>query len=119
VVVGALILVVYFTLLKPEGPDSLLGIDAPGAATSTFPEPGEYTDNRPAGGAAPDEGSSAEQAGGNGGGSMSANGAATTLAPAPSVAAPGPATDASPGDAGSPADDQYGDTLARLTARLN
>jgi hypothetical protein len=33
--------------------------------------------------------------------------------------ATGTATDASAGDAGSPADDQYADTLARLTARLD
>jgi hypothetical protein len=56
VVVGALILVVYFTLLQPEGPDSLLGIDAPGSATSTFPQPGTYTDDPHAGDDKPDAG---------------------------------------------------------------
>jgi hypothetical protein len=120
VVVGALILVVYLTLLKPEGPDSLLGIDAPGAATSNFPEPGTYTEDGQTGSGSPEQPASGQSAGGGGGGEgISVTGSATALVPAGRAVAAGTATDASAGDAGSPADDQYGDTLARLSARLD
>ncbi len=82
VVVGLLVAIVVFTLLKPEGTSPLHGVDAPGGQT--------------AGGRPPNPTTYLPHAGQhNGGGSEAAGGGES-----------------------SPADDQYGDTLSLLIARL-
>jgi len=126
VVVGLLIVVAFLTLLRPEGDGPLLGVDAPRGPARGDPAPhtgdvggvdydranDENSDDAPgAGRRTGDEPSgSASFAPPPPPASASRSQAPSTLPPPPISADPG---------GGSPADDQYDNTLARLAARVN
>ena len=108
VVVGALVAAVFLTLLRPDGPQSLSGLDAPGGLeTGVVPTPESYDSRDEPGPGAGDQGGTAPP---------------VSVAP-PETTPPGTTPDtgdvADGGDPGSPTDDQYADTLTRLMARLN
>jgi hypothetical protein len=101
-IVGVLVVVVVVTLLRPDAGPPLLGIDSPGGSQGTaVPGPGVYIP--------PDRGRG--------------DGREPAPTSAPGGGAPGPQAEAgvlgAGGSEGTPADDQYGDTLTRLSARLN
>ncbi len=111
IVVGVLLVVVYMTLLRPEGETTLTSVDAPAAGSGAHAQVGERA-RRPAGRA---ERRQAPR------GTAAAPFAPTTETAGVTVAAPAPIPDdeASGGDPGSsdysPAEDQYTDTLAQIT----
>ena len=111
VVVGLLIVVAFLTLLRPEGDGPLLGVDAPRGPARGDPAPhtgdvGGVDYDR----ANDENGDDAPGAGRRTGDEPS--GSASFAPPPP------PPISADPGG-GSPADYQYDNTLARLTARVN
>ena len=111
VVVVMLAVVVFATLLQPEGNSPLSGVQAPGSPTQTaVPQPGGYAggDEHNGGGGRETQPATVDSGGGG------VVGPATAPAPAP-AAAPSAAGGSEP----TPADDQYADTLSRLNARLN
>jgi hypothetical protein len=126
VVVGVLMVIVFVTLLQPEGDRPLSGIDAPSEPNRVQvpgpvdPGPTDKPDRNEPGGGQPNAG------GGNGGGAGAPGGPAGGGPAAPDG---GPTTPDEgplplvPGDDGGeddmPSDDQYGDTLSRLVGRLN
>lgn len=142
IVVGVLGVIVVVTLLKPEDSGPLFGVTTPGPE-SALPSPGAYVPrtgehggpNGPDGGPgnAPDGGpGNAPGTGPAGPPGQAATGVAgviggTATAPAPAVgAASNTPAGAVPGaegrnddGEGSPADDQYRDTLTQITERLN
>jgi hypothetical protein len=116
VVVVALAVVVFATLLQPEGNSPLSGVESPGAPRQTgLPEPGGYAganEHNGGGGRQTEPATTENEGGGVGGGVV-----------VPPATGATPATPAAPpsagGSEGTPADDQYADTLTRLNARLN
>ena len=124
VAVGLLIVVAFLTLLRPEGEGPLLGVDAPQGPASGDPAPhtGDVggVDYDPAN---DENGADAPGAGRRAGDEPSGS---ASSAPPPASASrsqapstlPAPPISAEPGG-GSPADDQYDNTLARLAARVN
>ncbi len=111
IVVGALVVIVYLTLLKPEESRPLFGVDSdqdsPLLATPPLvdAEPGRR-ESRPA------------EPGGGASAPVSGSGPAPTQTPSGTVspAAPGPAGDEDPES--SPGVEQYADTVTRLMTRL-
>ena len=119
VLVGVLLVVVFVTLLKPEGHSSLVGVHGPamptteGVTGTPGSDPDGDGDRRGGGGGKP---------GGEppGAGSGAIAGGSTGTAAAPGAIAPrsrGPRRRRKATE-GSPADQQYADTLARLNAAL-
>ena len=119
VLVGVLLVVVFVTLLKPEGQTSLVGVQGPAMPTTEGapPTPGSDRDpgddrrggrGEPGGGEPPGAGRGVIAAGSTGA-------AAPPGAITPSV---GESPTAPEATEGSPADQQYADTLARLNAAL-
>lgn len=110
-VVAALVTVVVVTLLRPEDDDPLFGIETPTENTEGVAlEPGTH-DRRERGLMSTDRDRREPAAPGGAGGV--ALGAAPAPTPMPSLpAGVGP-------DPSSPADDQYGDALARLGAKVD
>jgi hypothetical protein len=117
VVVGVLMVVVFLTLLRPDSSGPLIGVSSPGEPEHVVQHPADHRD-----GANRDHGE-----GGAGGravepGQIQGGAPGTVLVPVPGAAegsVPGAeaAPDGAP-DGQSPTDDQYSDTLTRLTARL-
>jgi hypothetical protein len=111
VVVVMLAVVVCITLLQPEGNSPLSAVQTPGSPRQTaVPQPGEY-----AGGG---------EHNGNGGGrqvepATGAGGGGGVVAAPTTGASPTTAPTGTGGSEGTPADDQYADTLTQLNARLN
>lgn len=111
IVVGVLMAVVFLTLLQPEDENPLYGINGPGSAA---PNP-EYIPARPGGAdGGIDRGTGGDQAGG---GALGPTVAATDgdYRTGPSA---GPTLAGSQAVPSSPTEDQYADTLARLSAKL-
>lgn len=120
VVVGVLMVVVFLTLLRPEGNGPLFGVGVPREPDhAALPSPGSYhaaRDHRHGGrpGSGPRPGTVDT-------GAAPVAGETTTAGPA-TVGGAAPAPSANGGDGGgqgSPTDDQYTDTLTRLAALLN
>jgi hypothetical protein len=116
VVVGVLMVVIFVTLLQPESNSPLLGIEGPAPITREHtPGPDVYTDaTGPAG--------NGQGGQGEPGGAAVPNAPGTT--PELGLTGPPPAAPVAPrGEVGdeqpSPADDQYADSLSKLTSRLN
>ena len=117
IVVGLLVVIVSITLLGPEENTPLSGIETPGELVPGPPGGGagqrdDDGDGRP-GDREGDRDRGGDRQGAGGAGPPGAGPASES----PVGVAP-PATEDG-GDAGSPADDQYADTLTRLTERLN
>ena len=119
-VVGVLLVVVYFTILRPNDNGDVSGVNAPGAPpTEVATQPTKPTHHR-------NKPRQPQNRHRHAGPSRPVRVAAPAgpAAPAPSLApAPGPAPVGGPtpnGGSGdeSPTGDQYGDTLARLRAAL-
>jgi hypothetical protein len=113
VVLGVVILVVYLTLLRPDGDNPLFDVDMPGDGERTAQGPNRDDRDRAPDGRVPPEGgppSGVEQGIIEGGERASRRGGRPPfgLPQAPP-----------PGSGDSPTDDQYLDTLARLNAELN
>ena len=115
-VVGALLAVIYVTLLQPEGDDSLFGVDAPQEGPEMVREPPRD-----------DRARDRDRAARRGEGRVRRGRFAGLGAPpppagfAPGVPSPEGEPDGRPPPGGdpSPGDDQYSDTLARLEAMLD
>jgi hypothetical protein len=113
VLVGVLIVVVFVTILRPEGEQSLLGIDAPGGnAPTTSPTPGPQAEEEAGG-----QGNGQPSNGGQPGGGDGPQGAGT--APESGLPSTVPPSGAPTFDDDSPADDQYSDTLTEIIGRLD
>jgi hypothetical protein len=124
-VVGVLLVVVYFTILRPNDDGSVSGVSGPGGPpTEVVTKPPHHARHhvkpRQPGNRPPQR--SALRVSAAPGGVPSAGGAPTGLAPAtPGTPASTPTGGNSPGGGpggGSPTDDQYNGTLARLSAAL-
>ena len=124
-IVGALLMVVYLTLLRPDDESALTAVQAPGAD----PQIAQRTGQAPARGAGRRDGAAARRrAARPGSGAAAAARRGEPAGGAPLAGLPGtvpgvPAVPGVPGtvpgsDGDSPADDQYGDALAQLEARL-
>jgi hypothetical protein len=117
IVVGVLMVVVFFTLLKPEGPGDLFGIEAP------VQPPTAQTDNG-AGGQGNGPGGPAGLGGGGGGaGGAGGPGAGPGGPGGPGFGGPGGALPPGSVPTGGPTDqtpidDQYDDAVSRLLDRL-
>ena len=142
IVVGVLGVIVVVTLLKPEDSGPLFGVTTPGPE-SALPSPGAYVPRTGEQGGRNGPGNVRGNVRGNGRRNGPGNGPAgppgqaatgvagviggTATAPAPVVgAASNTPAGAVPGaegrnddGEGSPADDQYRDTLTQITERLN
>jgi hypothetical protein len=126
--VAALVGVVYATLLRPDGPEELTGLQEPPPIGAGVPDPDTHADagdrrpgdrrgeDRPPGG--PRRGAATGSDTGAPGPTSAGDGVATDGPPASSIE-PGLPADTDAGDPGSPTDDQYDDTLARLNALLD
>jgi hypothetical protein len=120
VLVSVLVVVVVVTLLRPQGPESLLGIDVPGApgGAVTTPTPGSNEDNDQDDDEDEDDGEGGGGTGPHAGAAGGGTQAGQTIVPGAAV----PLTAAPPADTGtgesSPANDQYADMLEKLSARL-
>lgn len=115
VVVAALMVVVYLTLLQPEGGDMPPGLEASGPTETAGGEPGagsSYVRQRTE--RARDANRDGARGGGSGPLAPASIDATGPIAPAAGKTAPGVDD---PEDI-SPTDDQYADTLARLSDNL-
>ena len=105
-----LVLLVYFTLLRPDDPGALRPIEAPGG--------GAQTNNiRPGNTGGPDHGGGDQRRtgpGGPAGPSGPAGGGGTTGTPAAVLAGTGGV----PVDGTNPSDDQYGDAVGSLLRKV-
>lgn len=122
--------VVFLTLLQPEGENPLVGVTAVTAPrsggaisgdTAGPPDDGRRNDGGSRGSGDNREGGKGADSSGEGGASAAGS---TSVAAAPATAPARPATggvrpSAENPDDGSPTDDQYSDTLARLAAGVN
>jgi hypothetical protein len=123
IVVCVLGAVVVLTLLRPESNMSLSGVNGPGGTTSIADGGGDqHPGGQHSGGGS--AGGGANTGGGNGGrGSGPASAAQGAVSPGTAATVPAPTPGTTPGtggsDGGSPTDDQYADTLTRLSAELN
>jgi hypothetical protein len=129
------LIIVFVTLLEPEGESPISGVEAPGEPNrSDLPGPLVYTDsdNQPGGG--PGQGNGGGNAGGPGGGPgvgpgglrgiPGGSGTEGLSLTGPSDGREGGAGGGgggggNGGSQGTPSDDQYADSLTRLTLRLN
>lgn len=108
-----LVLLVYFTLLRPDDPDGLRPIEAPGGGAQT-------NNNRHGNTGGPDHGGGAQRptgSGGPAGPSGPAGGGGTTgtvLAGTGGVSTPG----TTPVDGTNPSDDQYADAVGSLLRKV-
>lgn len=125
IVVSLLAVVVVVTLLKPEDSGLLSGLTTPGGQEpSTLPVPGAYlprTGEHAGGGNGPQT-APTPGSGPVAGGVAPSTGSTITLPAAPAAAAPAASGGGESGTddgEGSPTDDQYADTLSRITGRLN
>ena len=121
-VVGALALIVVVTLLRPESSEPLFGVSTPNDDTDRVVVEYERHDRDSRGG--DDRRGGGEGSGrgdlaltGPAGASSTAVGFAGATASGSTPPAPAP-DEGSDGERGSPTGDQYGDTLARLAAKL-
>lgn len=118
-VVGLVILVVYLTLLRPDGDNPLFDVDVPGDGQRTAQGPNGDDRNRAADGRDPRASGPANRGEGVGPGIIE-GGEGGELASRRGGGPPfGPSQAPPPGGGDSPTDDQYLDTLARLNAELN
>ncbi len=119
IVVGLLVVIVSITLLGPEENTPLSGIETPGERVPRPPggDAGQRDDAEGGrrGDREGDRGRGGDRQGTGDAGPPVASGVAGSESPA--GVAPPAADDG--GDAGSPTDDQYADTLTRLAERLN
>ena len=107
-IVGGLLAVIYFTLLKPDDDGSLFGVEAPQDRPQVVQQPARDGEREGA-----DRRSERGRAAGAGPAPTATELVAVGPGAAPSSAAPHGA------DEGAPDDDQYQDTLARLRDMLN
>jgi hypothetical protein len=115
-VLGLVILVVYLTLLRPDGDNPLFDVDVPGDGQRTAQGPNGADRDRTPDGRDPGPGGPANRGGGVGPGIIERGERSFGLG----ERAPfGPPQAPPPGGGDSPTDDQYLDTLARLDAELN
>jgi hypothetical protein len=125
VIVGALLLVVYLTLLRPEEHKPLFGVTAPGQVAqapngASEDQPGAAAGGRGGGpGAHGDRGGAANRQGGKAqagtqGGSSAVAGAGVGEA----AALPSPTRDDGGSPTLTPSEEQYGDTVSRLFGNL-
>ena len=116
VVVAVLTVVVFLTLLQPEGGEMPSGLEAPaqqGAADSGADVRSDYVRNRS--GQAGDGTGEVERRGTSNARPPASTGTLGSGPPLPGAALP---DEAYPGDGDSPTADQYGNTLARLSDDL-
>ncbi len=115
-IVGALLAVIYFTLLKPDDDGTLFGVDAPQDRPRVVQKPPQDGER--------DRGDRRAERVREPGAAPGPRGRLVGFGPAPGVA-PGPGQGPPGGDGGppeegdSPTDDQYQGTLARLEAMLD
>jgi hypothetical protein len=123
VVVGVLLVIVFITLLQPESERPFSGVQGPGEPPrSDLPSPDIFSpaggNGQPGGGNGPGggPGGGPGQPGGGGGGGAGGGPPELGLTGPQAPAGGGGTTGGGPV---SPTDDQYADSLSRLTARLN
>jgi hypothetical protein len=118
--VTLLVLLVYSTLLRPNDPDGLHPIEAPGVGAQT-------NNNRPGNSGNSDQGGGGDQRpsgpGGPAGPGSPAGGGGTTRTPAAVLAGTGEPTPGTswttPVDRGTPSDDQYADAVGSLLRKVS
>ena len=135
-VVGVLLVVVYLTILRPDDDQPVSGVTAPGAPGAVVNRPADKPRSHhkpprrpqhPSGQRGP-QGSGSGVTGTNAGGAGTPGLAAPGAVPGTPTSAPGgdspggggggPPAGQPPPPGDDPSDDQYGDTLSRLTAAL-
>lgn len=116
IVVSVLAVIVVVTLLKPEDSGMLSGVTEPAGPGPSTSAPGAYP---PRGDGSRRHDARHGNDGGAGGPAVGGSVPSTSAAPITPAASPAVTIPGTGGGEGSPSDDQYADTLSRITSRLN